>query len=142
MRRGWGGRQGRAGGFWVGGHLGISPSAPSAGTIWAPGGPHGCLSADVAGCRLGASLLCLLVVTAVPGRDSGPAALREVWEEEAEEDAEPMLRDFCMLKRDGISANMASMESTLWREKFLHQDPRSTEYMQRAGKIMSELGKM
>lgn len=98
-------------------HLGMSPLASASAVTWLPGDPHGCRSADVAGCRPGASLLRLLGMAAVLGRAwlarPLPTPRRVCWEDKAVEDAEPMLRDFCMLKRDGISANMASMESTL-----------------------------
>ena len=58
---------GRGEGF----YLGISPLASVSGVTWLPGDPHGCLSADVVGCKHGASLLCLLGIAAVPGRAWG-----------------------------------------------------------------------
>ena len=44
-----------------------------------------------------------------------------------------MLRDFCMLKRDGISANMASIESTLRQMKALSVGPQEKVLMQGLG---------
>ena len=60
------GREGE-GVFGVGGYLGISLLPPASGVTWLPAGPHGCISADVAGCKPEASLLRLLWIAAVLG---------------------------------------------------------------------------
>ncbi|KAL3136193.1 hypothetical protein ABBQ32_007206 [Trebouxia sp. C0010 RCD-2024] len=96
-------------------YLGISPLPTGSGITWLPGDPRGGLSAEAAGCKPGASRLRLLGMAAGPRSGWGSLAVwpapRRVWEEEPVED--PMLRDLCTLKREGISANMASMESAL-----------------------------
>ena len=59
------------GGGQNGAYLGISPLAPASGVTWLSAGAHGCRSAEVAGCKPGASLLRLLGIAAVPGRAWG-----------------------------------------------------------------------